>query len=175
MLPPELITKVIKNMEPHDINMFCKTNKYINKVCKENNRYILKQHIKKVDIFEDPESYINFKILFDSDEEMYNIIGKSKLLDILAEEYPINQNYKFIEQFGEHVFKNWREYIKVSPEITILYVAHLSKSLSESDLKYIVKYVPKKLKDQILEFEKDWFNTTNKTGDTIYKYIKKTS
>jgi len=41
-IPPELILQIMSLMKSKDINEYCKTNQYINKICKENNELIVK-------------------------------------------------------------------------------------------------------------------------------------
>lgn len=165
MLPPEILTDIIDKIEPSEISIFCKTNKNIYNICKNNKAYLVKQYLKKNDELEGLE---NLLFLFTNKEEMYQIISIPKLLDMLSEEYPINQNNKFLIEFGLHISKKWKKYITISPEIVLLSVAHNLKKLSEEDLDLLVKKIPLHLVEQIKEYEIDWFNTTNSLANKIY-------
>lgn len=169
MLPPELLTDIIDRIEASDISIFCKTNKNIYNICKNNKKYLVKQYLKKNDGLEGIDSLL---FIFKDEEELYESISISKLLDMLSEEYPINQTDVFLNKFGLHVSKKWKKYIQISPEIVLVSVAHNLKNLSEEDLDFLVKKIPTHLIEQIKEYEVDWFNTTNSLADKIYLKVK---
>lgn len=169
MLPPEILTDITDRIEPSDISIFCKTNKNIYNICKNNKTYLVKQYLKKND---DLEGIKDLLFLFTNKEELYESISIPKLLDTLSEEYPINQNNKFLIEFGLHVSKKWKKYITISPEIVLLSVAHNLKNLSKEDLDLLVKKIPAHLVEQIKEYEVDWFNTTNSLANKIYLKVK---
>jgi hypothetical protein len=169
MLPPELLTDIIDRIEPSDIIVFCKTNKNIYNICKNNKTYLVKQYLKKND---DLKGIDDLLFLFKDEEELYESISIPKLLDMLSEDYPINQTDVFLNRFGLHVSKKWKKYISISPEIVLLSVAHNLKNLSEQDLSSLVTKIPARLVEQIKEYEVDWFNTTNDLANKIYLKIK---
>jgi hypothetical protein len=143
----------------------------MNLICKANKAIILKQLMKKGGDLDQPSWYSQLLFLFKNKKEVYDTalrVGAPYLLEHISEEYPINQHNKLLISFSKMLADDWKKYIHISPEIVLLIVAHYCKNMSKSELKLLKQKVPKKLLEQIKEFELDWFNTTNNFASVIY-------
>jgi hypothetical protein len=168
-LPVELYEILVKDLSISDLKSFCMTNKKFLNYCKNDKKRLIKKY------FNDIEDVKNIRFLFKSKNEMYDTIG-NELLEYLQEEYPVNQSVDILEDFGLYVSKNWEKYISVRPMIVMLWYVHTLKSKPSSvQLKKLFANVPKSVIKDILDYDKDWFNTDNIYAEDVFKYLQKTT
>lgn len=168
-LPVELYEILVKDLSINDLKSFCMTNKKFSNYCKSDKKRLIKKY------FNDIEDVKDIRFLFKSKNEMFDDIGK-ELLEYLQEEYPVNQSVDILEDFGLYVSKNWEKYISVRPMIVMLWYVHTLKSKpSNLQLKKLFQNVPKSIVKDILDYDKDWFNTDNIYAEDVFKYLQKST
>lgn len=168
-IPVELYETVIKDFSINDLKSFCMTNKKFMNYCKNDKKRFLKKY------FNEPEDIKDIKFLFKDKKELYDNVGK-ELLGYLDEEYPINQHSEILEEFGLYVSENWRKYISINPMIVLLWYVHTLKSKpSRLELEKLFSKVPESIVRDILNYDKDWFNTNNDYAEYVFRYLKKTT
>lgn len=166
-LPVELYDTVIRDFSINDLKSFCTTNKKFMNYCRSDRKRLIKKHFKDIDDVK------GVSFLFKSKNELYEFLGND-LLGYLDEEYPINQNIDILEEFGLYVSKNWEKYININPMIVILWYVHTLKlKPSNVELKKLFNSVPKSIVKDILNYDKDWFNTDNIYAGDVFKYLQK--
>jgi hypothetical protein len=166
-LPVELYEILVKDFSISDLKSFCITNKKFMNYCRSDKKRLVKKYFKDVDDLE------NIKFLFKSKDELYEFLGKD-LLEYLDEEYPVNQSVDILQGFGLYVSKNWEKYISLNPMIVMLWYVHTLKSKpSNVELKKLFNSVPKNTVKDILNYDKDWFNTDNIYAGDVFKYLQK--
>lgn len=168
-LPVELYEILVKDFSVGDLKSFCTTNKNFMNYCRGDRKRLVKKHFKDIEDIKD------IRFLFKSKNEMFDVLGK-ELLDYLDEEYPVNQSVDILNDFGLYVSKNWEKYINNNHMIVMLWYVHTLKSKPSSpQLKKLFEKVPKNTIKDILDHDKDWFNTDNIYADFVFKYLQETN
>lgn len=169
ILTRDVYSDILKHLDHQQIQNMCKSDKSILKYCKANRNSIL----KNIDT-PNMSSYNKLSFLFKNKDEMLPIVfdkHSKDLLEELKDEYPINQNDNFLREFGHYVAKNWKKYIKLDAELTILWIAHtIESSPSKKMLHDIYTDTPTKVIKEIKK-DRDFLNTDNPGHIEMFIYF----
>jgi hypothetical protein len=139
-LPAELIIKSILKMEKNDIDMLCKSNKYINRVCKANKDYIYRKLLKR-----DYGSWVS------SPEQLYNLLEKKIELRDIGGIDDIESHFFYIvslidnRRFDQIEFLYKLNIIDINIDYEghrpIIYLLDAYAQLSEEDIPFSLKRI----------------------------------